>query len=255
MDAFMMLLPFLALLIAWFFVARFFKNKGKGTVIRHLAGAAVGFLALVLCAICVAPPIENNLKTASTSIAPSQKSEPNDKFATFVGKDVAYNVNEKGVLIFANARNMFDSFNDYREEEGELTFLSENPLSLKINKHLDEGEPNLKEYSEMSFLYAIYRTFMNTQLNEIMVEAYPITVDYKTHKKTEHKKYAFKATVSREKALNVLKKHSSAASFDDLVQTTENTQHRIVGISGSEVWDKFIYNEKQRSQIVADLMK
>lgn len=190
-----------------------------------------------------------------TKIVNTDKVKTKADFEKFVGKGVEYDVNDKGVLIFAKARDMFDEFNDYREEEGELTFLSEEPLSLRINKHLSEDDQMFKEYGEMSFLYAIYRTFMNTNLNEITVESYPIAVNYKTEKQKPYKNVALKAVVTREKALEVLKKYTSATSFNDLVQTRENDQHRMVGISGSEIWDKFIYNEKQRTQIVSDLMK
>lgn len=190
-----------------------------------------------------------------TKLATTDKVKTKADFEKFVSKGIEYDVNDKGVLIFEKARDMFDEFNDYREEEGELTFLSEKPLSLRINKHLSEDDQMLREYGEMSFLYAIYRTFMNTNINEITVESYPITVNDKTNKKKAYKNFTLKAVVTREKALEVLKKYTSATSFNDLVQTKENNQHRTVGISGSEIWDKFIYNEKQRTQIVSDLMK
>lgn len=256
METLMILLPIIAFSVVWFCVARFYKTKGKGVVLRHLIGFMIGALVLIITAIFVAPTSDRSSQVDGMNTLESTKQvDKKKRFENLIGKDIEYNVNEKGVLIFAKARDMFSSFNDYREEEGEIAFLSENPLSLKINKHLTAGDPNLREYSEMSFLYAIYRTFMNTSLNEITVEAYPISINDKTNQKIEHKQYIFTATVSREKALEVLKKYTSATSFDDLVQTSENSQHRTVGISGSEIWDKFIYNEKQRSQIVSDLMK
>lgn len=175
-------------------------------------------------------------------------------FSGYVEKGIEYDVNEKGVLIFMKARDMFDNFNDYREEEGEVKFITEKPLSILITKKLEEDEKQLsKEYAEMSFLYAIYRTFMNTPETQVTVEAYPIVVTRK-NKEIPQKKVALKTTITREKALDVLQKYTNAKSIDDLVQTEENTEHRKVGISGSKIWDKFIYNEKERSNIVADLV-
>ena len=81
-------------------------------------------------------------------------------FEIIFGKDTDFTVNNQGVVIFAKARDMFSNFNDYREDEGEVKFLSEVPLSILITKNLDENEKELaRNYAEMSFLYAVYRTF------------------------------------------------------------------------------------------------
>lgn len=176
-------------------------------------------------------------------------------FETIFGKDANFSISDDGVVIFAKARDMFRNFNDYRESEGEIAFLNEAPLSILITKNLDEDEKDLaKNYAEMSFLYAVYRTFMNTPENEVTVDAYPVIVTTKG-KKFPQKQVEIKATISREKALEVLKKYTKATSISDLVQTEENKEYRSIGYSGSKVWDSFIYNEKERSSIVADLVK
>ena len=127
-------------------------------------------------------------------------------FEIIFGKDTDFTVNNQGVVIFAKARDMFSNFNDYREDEGEVKFLSEVPLSILITKNLDENEKELaRNYAEMSFLYAVYRTFMNTLENEVTVDAYPVIVTAKG-KKLPQKQVEIKATINREKALDVLKK-------------------------------------------------
>lgn len=193
------------------------------------------------------PTEATEIKTDSTPAKPS--------FEGRISKDVKYTVSEKGILIFDKAKDMFREFNDYRESEGEVKFLSEKPLSILITKKLDEDEKNLvKEYGEMSFLYAIYRTFMNTPENQVTVEAYPVLVTAQ-NKEIPQKAVKLKATVTREKALEILRKYTAAESIDDLVQTEENKEYRQVGMSGSKLWDKFVYNEKERTNIVKDLLK
>lgn len=176
-------------------------------------------------------------------------------FEIIFGKNTDFTVNNQGVVIFAKARDMFGNFNDYREDEGEVKFLSEVPLSILITKNLDENEKELaRNYAEMSFLYAVYRTFMNTLENEVTVDAYPVIVTAKG-KKIPQKQVEIKATINREKALDVLKKYTKANAISDLVQTEENKEYRSIGYGGSKFWDELIYNEKERSNIVADLIK
>lgn len=150
---------------------------------------------------------------------------------------------------------MFVYFNDYQIERNELSFISEDPLSIRISKVKYSADDMYKEYNEMAFIYAVYKTFAHTNADQITVEAYPIYENLKTGKQKAFKNLMIKATVTREKALEVLKQHSSATSFDDLVQLEENNQYREIGVNGSDVWDKFIYNDKERPAIVADLIK
>lgn len=188
-----------------------------------------------------------------TSI-PQEQVRTKESFAKYVGEGVPYDVNNKGVLIFEKPRQMFSNFNDYRESEGELAFISEEPLSIRISKKVQQGDKMAKQYSEISFIYAIYRTFMNTSADLITVESYPIEINAKNGKEKPLKQFTLKATVSRDKALNVLRQYTNAQSFDDLIQLRENNQYRTIGVDGSELWDKFIYNEKIRPDVVQSLV-
>ncbi|MBF0752218.1 MULTISPECIES: hypothetical protein [unclassified Pasteurella] len=176
-------------------------------------------------------------------------------FASSINDGVEYDVSSTGVLTFAKAKDMFADFNDYRVEQNELAFISEDPLSIRISKVSYTPDDMYKEYNEMAFIYAVYKTFAHTPVNQITVEAYPIYEDLKTNKQKVFKNLTIKATITREKALEVLKKHSSAKSFDDLVQLEENNQYREIGVNGSDLWDKFIYSDKERPNIIADLIK
>lgn len=175
-------------------------------------------------------------------------------FAKYVDTGVEYDVNEKGVLIFAKPKDMFDDFNDFQGDE--IKILKEKPLSIRISKLLSDDPLELyKEWNERAFMYAVYKTFTYTPVNEITLEAYPIAENAKG-KKTALKKFTLKGTITREKALDVLKKYTSATSFNDLVQLEEKEgSYRRVGVSGSELWDKFYHNEQARPVIIEDLVK
>lgn len=176
-------------------------------------------------------------------------------FANSIENGVEYDVSPTGVLTFVKPKDMFIYFNDYQIERNELAFISEDPLSIRISKVKYSADDMYKEYNEMAFIYAVYKTFTHTNANQITVEAYPIYENSKTGKQKAFKDLMIKATITREKALEVLKQHSSATSFDDLVQLEENNQYREIGVNGSDIWDKFIYNDKERPAIIADLIK
>ncbi|OBX86862.1 hypothetical protein A9501_02630 [Haemophilus sp. CCUG 66565] len=63
-------LPLIVLVLVWYFVAKYFKNKGRGKIVRHLAGFVVGFVGLVIAAVMVAPnKAETPTKTETTQQA------------------------------------------------------------------------------------------------------------------------------------------------------------------------------------------
>ncbi|WP_116743807.1 hypothetical protein [Actinobacillus suis] len=48
-------IPFILLIVLWIVTARFYKNKGYGAVVRHLAGFAIGALGLVISVLIISP--------------------------------------------------------------------------------------------------------------------------------------------------------------------------------------------------------
>lgn len=212
---------------------------------KHLLIAILFVFGIVAC---------DDIKTTSNQSPPVVVKTKAD-FAKYVDNGVEYDVNDQGVLIFVKVRDMFANFGDYIEEQGELKILSESPLSIRISKIKYTPDDMYKEYNEMAFLYAIYKTFIHTNINEITVEAYPIYENLDTKKQKALKNLTIKSTVTRQRALEVLKKYTNAGAFNDLVQLTENNQYRQIGVSGSELWDKFIYNDKMRPDIITELLK
>lgn len=215
-------------------------------------------LLIALSALVITACGEEETKAEQPTVEATKVSEAKiptkADFAKYVDTGVEYDVNEKGVLIFAKPKDMFDDFNDFQGDE--ITILKEKPLSIRISKLLSDDplEP-YKEWNERAFMYAVYKTFTYTPVNEITLEAYPIAENAKG-KKTALKKFTLKGTITREKALDVLKKYTSATSFNDLVQLEEKEgSYRRVGVSGSDLWDKFYHNEKERSAIIEDLIK
>ncbi|MDE3997926.1 hypothetical protein NUQ47_07140 [Glaesserella parasuis] len=48
-------IPFILFIALWIVIARFYKNKGKGAFVRHLAGFAIGALGFVISVLIISP--------------------------------------------------------------------------------------------------------------------------------------------------------------------------------------------------------
>lgn len=212
------------------------------------------FLLLLSLFTIVACDNKENNDTVAQQETPQKVVLTKADFAKYVREGVEYDVSSTGVLTFAKPQDMFEDFNDFEEQEVKVK--EGNPTSILITKQLsnDPLEP-VKEWNERAFIYAIYKSFTYTPVNELIVEAYPL-IEQKNGKFKAKKEFALKTQITREKALEVLKKHTAATSFDDLVQLEEaEGQYRRVGVSGSGIWDKFYHNEQYRPTIVSDLLK
>ena len=266
----------------WYWIAKKMKLSGKGAVLRHLVGMFAGFVTLLIVAtvaIQLDPKAKQEIAKQNAEAKASQKPEtqatsqtqnnaaakPVDptKASTADGtltakvmmekEKVPHEFNDKGIVIFTNARDMFNVFNDYPEDGGQLKILSEKPLKIRISDlaTANDGADNLALSKKKAFMYGVYNVFMHTKENSVTVESIP--VDLKTGKPI--KTTALQGTISREHALEVLKKYSSAQSFDDLVETKPNDQYRVIGMSSSKVYDEFAYGLKNQDAIISALLK
>ncbi|MGY6090264.1 hypothetical protein [Avibacterium paragallinarum] len=66
----MELLPIIVLILAWYLVAKFYKNKGHKIIVRHLAGFTVGVLGLIITILIITPnhDVTNNTKSNQESV-------------------------------------------------------------------------------------------------------------------------------------------------------------------------------------------
>lgn len=79
MNMLKQLAPFIGLICAWFYVAKYYKNRGFGKFIRHLAGFAVGFLVMVVAIINLVPSTAQPSNDKGTTNVSSVQSKPEPK--------------------------------------------------------------------------------------------------------------------------------------------------------------------------------
>lgn len=276
------LLSIVGAISTWYFTAKKMRLSGKGAILRHLAGMFVGFIVMMIfgtIAIQLDPKAKQEIAQQNADAAAEkakqaqqneQKQKPNDEkpanpnqastadgtltAKVMLEKEKApHEFNDKGVVIFANARDMFNVFNDYPEDGGQLKIMSEKPFKVRVSDLVvaTDTPENLTLSKKKAFMYAVYNVFMHTKEPSVTVESIP--VDLKTGKPI--KTTALQGTVSRERALEVLKKYSSAQSFDDLVETKPNDQYRVIGMSSSKVYDEFAYGLRNQDAIISALLQ
>ena len=71
---------------------------------------------------------------------------------------------------------------------------------------------------------------------------------------THHLQNKIKATVSRDKALTLLRHYFKSDSFNDLVELSDNDEFRVKGYSSSLLFDKLISDLTTQRQIVLALI-
>lgn len=207
---------------------------------KHLA---LSLLCLGLLSACggenTAPPVVS-APAASTPLAENNAAV----YLKRQSEIPPYTINGKGIVQFANLKDMFDTFGDY-DAEGQLKFNS--PTDVVIAEYLPKAasQDDINAAMNKAFIYTIYHAFAHTNLDKITVTSAPIDMD--TLKPLTKK--TLKATVNRKRALEVLKKYSTAQSFDDLVELNPSNSNRITGFSSSNLYDAFAYGSAQKDII------
>lgn len=159
-----------------------------------------------------------------------------------------YTINEKGIVQFGSLKDMFDTFGDY-DADGQLKINS--PTDVRIAEFLPKNasKDDITAAANKALIYAVYHAFAYTNLDKITVRSAPMDID--TSKPLMSK--PLQATVSRERALEVLKKYSAAQSFDDLVELNPSYTNRITGFSSSNFYDAFAYDSAHQKDIIQAL--
>ncbi|MCK3655777.1 hypothetical protein A4G19_08410 [Pasteurellaceae bacterium Macca] len=185
-------------------------------------------------------------KTTTEQVAQKEESEIKAIMLERIAEK-PFTKNAKGTVIFNSVTDMFDDFGTFSLEDKNIKVISEKPLSIQLFHNTFpklDAKHQIMDVEDV-FISSLLKVFTYTNTNEITLEVIP--VDLKT-KKPINKKYNYKTTVSREKALEILKTYSSANSFDDLVNFDKNDPNNIVGYSGSDI-SIAIRNDKVRSYV------
>jgi len=118
---------------------------------------------------------------------------------------------------FETLREVLINSNDYVEKDGQVKFISEDKsnLHVQISSIIVEGdfESVIKEIVMRDIVYVSFQAFAETDLNELTITAVPI--DLKNRKKY-YDSYKKTITISRAKAISILKRYLKSENFSIL---------------------------------------
>lgn len=203
------------------------------------------YLILIFIALSLLSACSEDIQESTTSASTQEKTKNLNAKEIMQNKDVKYSINESGIVIFKNAHDMINTFNDYAQT---TKFNSDYDFVITIDCSQNDSENDKLIPIRKAFLYGIYQTFAHTNAKEVSIEVR--AMDSQTH----HLQNKIKATVSRDKALTLLRHYFKSDSFNDLVELSDNDEFRVKGYSSSLLFDKLISDLTTQRQIVLALI-
>lgn len=203
------------------------------------------YLILIFIALSLLSACSEDIQESTTSASTQEKIKNLNAKEIMQNKDVKYSINESGIVIFKNAHDMINTFNDYAQT---TKFNSDYDFVITIDCLQNDSENDKLILIRKAFLYGIYQTFAHTNAKEVSIEVR--AMDSQTH----HLQNKIKATVSRDKALTLLRHYFKSDSFNDLVELSDNDEFRVKGYSSSLLFDKLISDLTTQRQIVLALI-
>lgn len=203
------------------------------------------YLILIFIALSLLSACSEDIQESTTSASTQEKTKNLNAKEIMQNKDVKYSINESGIVIFKNAHDMINTFNDYAQT---TKFNSDYDFVITIDCSQNDSENDKLILIRKAFLYGIYQTFAHTNAKEVSIEVR--AMDSQTH----HLQNKIKATVSRDKALTLLRHYFKSDSFNDLVELSDNDEFRVKGYSSSLLFDKLISDLTTQRQIVLALI-
>lgn len=203
------------------------------------------YLILIFIALNLLSACSEDIQESTTSASTQEKTKNLNAKEIMQNKDVKYSINESGIVIFKNAHDMINTFNDYAQT---TKFNSDYDFVITIDCSQNDSENDKLILIRKAFLYGIYQTFAHTNAKEVSIEVR--AMDSQTH----HLQNKIKATVSRDKALTLLRHYFKSDSFNDLVELSDNDEFRVKGYSSSLLFDKLISDLTTQRQIVLALI-
>lgn len=203
------------------------------------------YLILIFIALSLLSACSEDIQESTTSASTQEKTKNLNAKEIMQNKDVKYSINESGIVIFKNAHDMINTFNDYAQT---TKFNSDYDFVITIDCLQNDSENDKLILIRKAFLYGIYQTFAHTNAKEVSIEVR--AMDSQTH----HLQNKIKATVSRDKALTLLRHYFKSDSFNDLVELSDNDEFRVKGYSSSLLFDKLISDLTTQRQIVLALI-
>jgi len=121
---------------------------------------------------------------------------------------------------YSSVEAMINGFHDFSSENGTFKIISKVPLHIQLSpQEVRDALPKvMEEDTNRAIMYGIYRTFIHTSINKITVTGVPQEiVNIKTHKMQYIPKYKRTVTITKPKALELVKGYLNIISLSDLV--------------------------------------
>lgn len=165
---------------------------------------------------------------------------------------ICFGIFAKGPTKFKSVKEMIETFGDYHPDVGTFQIISKSPLHIRLSPRFTAGDlpENIKDEVSSSLVYGVYRSFVHTDIQLITVTAIPKEISFKTKKHRFLNSYKRTITVSRTKALKVIRMILGINSFSNLVNDEEPDAYTWVS-----KFSKVYYNGKACEALIEELSK
>ena len=147
--------------------------------------------------------------------------------------------------IFPSVEVMINDFNDYSISNGTFKMLEKDPLHIQLSPQIVQGEfPEIIEfYVKRTLVYGIYRTFIHTPADRVIITAVPQEINFHTNEVRYVSGYKRTISKTRTEALALVKKYLRVDSLSDLVTENEINDMTFINQWTTE-FNRLYYNDQ-----------
>lgn len=120
---------------------------------------------------------------------------------------------------YSDVFTMIEGTGEYYKENGTFKLISPQPLHIQLSKpaYDEDLEEVVREQVKRDIVYVGFRTFAQTNIDEIKITSFPLKMDNNGRKDFDYiQKYKLSATLTRIKAKAILKKYYGHTDFSKL---------------------------------------
>ncbi len=136
---------------------------------------------------------------------------------------------------FSSVKEFFEKIGGYSESNGTLKILSLSPLHIQLSPVVvkEDFPETIENEVRRALVDGIYRSFIHTNVNQIVVTAVPLEIDFSTKERRYVIGYKRTISKSRKEALDLVKRYLRVSSFSDLI-----TDFKVGDMVFSDQWTK-----------------
>ncbi len=120
---------------------------------------------------------------------------------------------------FSSVEEMIEEFQDYSFASGTFDIVDSHPLHIALSPKVIEGESQtiVIEAVDRALVYGIYRSFIHTHIDTIIVTAIPFQTGSSSKQSEYLNQYMRTISISRKDALALTNIHLKIKSFENLI--------------------------------------